>query len=162
VSTQGVPAPLPVASHKGLGADGVVQRVRLGAYGWIERDGCVLLCRISERDAAAGLWTLPGGGLDFGEDPAAGALREIREETGLDGTLGELMGIRSAVLEPHETMSGHRIQAVSVLYRVTVAGTDLRDETDGSTDHAAWVPFGELDALPSVPMLAWARGLGGR
>ena len=38
-----------------------------------------------------GRWTLPGGGLDFGEDPRDGALRELAEETGYIGELDELL-----------------------------------------------------------------------
>ena len=43
----------------------------------------ILLVRVAPgymRDV--GQWTLPGGGLNFGEDPADGALRELTEETG--------------------------------------------------------------------------------
>ena len=140
----------------------VVQRVRLAAYAWIERDDAVLLCRIAATAPGAGHWTVPGGGLEFGEDPAQGVLRELREETGLDGSVGELLGVRSVVLEPHETKRGHRIQAVGVLYRVDPVDADLVPEIDGSTDLAAWIPFAELDALPVVKLTRWAREQAGR
>jgi 8-oxo-dGTP diphosphatase len=141
-----------------LGPDGVVQRVRLAAYAWCQQDGSV---RISRQGPGGGQWTLPGGGLDFGEDPEAGLRRELLEETGLDGVPGVLIGVRSAVLEPAETISGHRVQAVGILYRATITGGVLRDEADGSTDLARWIPLGELDALPVTGLVPWARSVAG-
>ena len=139
-----------------------VQRVRLAAYAWIERGNAVLLCRIAAPDVAAGKWTLPGGGLEFGEDPVDGVLRELREETGLAGTVGELLGVRSAILEPEMTARGDRLHVVGVLYRVDAVEAQLVMEVDGSTDLAAWIPFAELDALPAVPLVRWARERTGR
>ncbi len=104
----------------------------------------------------------PGGGLDFGEDPADGVLREVREETGLTARLDGLLGIRSEVLGPEVTVSGHRIHSVQVVYRATISGGTLRDEPDGSSDHAEWIPCDRLDALPLVDLVAWARTLMGR
>ena len=144
------------------GPDGAVQRVRLGAYAWCERDDAVLLTRVSPHGPGGGLWTLPGGGLDFGEDPAAGAAREVREETGYEVELGAIVGVRSGVLEPAQTISGHRVQTVGIVYRGRVTGGELLAEFEGSTDAAAWVPFGELDALPCVDLLDWARRTTGR
>ncbi len=147
---------LPAGIWRLIGPDGVVQRVRLAAYAWCEQDGDVLLCRIADRGPGRGHWTLPGGGLEFGEDPREGVLREVREETGLDVALGDLVGVRSAVLEPAETISGHRIHAVGILYRATVTGGHLRDEADGSTDLARWVPADAIDGLPTVGLVRWA------
>jgi 8-oxo-dGTP diphosphatase len=139
-----------------LGPDGIVQRVRLAAYAWCERDGAVLLTRIALDGPGGGLWTLPGGGLDFGETPVDGVIREVAEETGLAAEPGRLLGVRSAVLEPAETISGHRIQTVGLLYLGRITGGELRNETDGSSDLARWVPVEDLAELPKVDLLAWA------
>lgn len=145
-----------------LGPDGVIQRVRLAAYGWCEADGTLLLCRISPAGPGGGAWTLPGGGLDFGEDPETGLRRELLEETGLVGEVGALIGARSVVLEPGQTISGHRVQTVGILYRATVTGGTLRDEVGGSSDMARWIPLSELEALPVTGLVPWARTVAGR
>jgi 8-oxo-dGTP diphosphatase len=144
-----------------VGPDGVVERVRLAAYGLCLEGGRVLLCRISDPGPGGGQWTLPGGGLDFGEDPEDGLRRELDEETGLAGDVGELLGVRSAILEPGETASGHRVQTVGLLYRVTITGGTLRDETGGSTDMARWVLLADVAALPLVGLAPWALEVAG-
>ncbi len=140
----------------------VIERTRLSAYTWCEASDAVLLCRLRMDDPDPGAWTLPGGGLDFGEDPVDGALRELGEETGLEARIDSLAGIRSEVFEPEVTSSGHRIHFVGIVYRATITGGTLRDEPDGSTDHAEWIPFARLDDLPVVDLVAWARDLMGR
>jgi 8-oxo-dGTP diphosphatase len=42
-----------------------------------------------------GEWCLPGGFIELGEPPEAGALRELTEETGLQGTIDTLLGVRT-------------------------------------------------------------------
>ncbi len=142
----------------------VAKHTRLAAYAWCEEGGRVLLCRVAPGERHAGRWMLPGGGLEFGEDPADAVRRELAEETGLEGRVDALAGIWSLSLEPHETVSGARVHLVGILYRVTPTGGTLRDERDGSTDRAAWIPVAELDALPraersSMGIVAWARDL---
>ena len=58
----------------------------VGSMCVIERDGEVLMVRNSYRDG----WGVPGGLLRRGEEPAVGAVREAKEEVGLDvETIGE-------------------------------------------------------------------------
>lgn len=46
-------------------------------------DGAVLLVQRAH-EPNEGLWALPGGHVDFGEEPKLAALRELQEETGYD------------------------------------------------------------------------------
>ncbi|HEV2126341.1 MAG TPA: NUDIX domain-containing protein [Chloroflexota bacterium] len=70
-------------------------RTYVGAYAVCVRDERILLARLVAGVMDAGMWTLPGGGLNWGEDPAVGVLRELEEETGLTGTITGILGIYS-------------------------------------------------------------------
>jgi 8-oxo-dGTP diphosphatase len=82
------------------------------------RDGRVLLARRAI-EPSHGLWTFPGGYVDWGESVAAAAQREMREEVGLDLAPGGLVGIYSYADAP----------VVIVAYHVTVPD-DLEAEAD--------------------------------
>ncbi|WP_327352293.1 NUDIX hydrolase [Streptomyces sp. NBC_01304] len=57
----------------------------------LDPDGAVFLLRYDNSEVGVH-WAMPGGGLDPGESPRTGALREVREETGwADLDLGELL-----------------------------------------------------------------------
>ena len=57
-----------------------------------DADGRLLLVQRAN-DPGRGLWSLPGGRVEPGEDDAAALVREMREETGLDVSPGPLVGI---------------------------------------------------------------------
>ncbi|MFA5023062.1 MAG: NUDIX domain-containing protein [Candidatus Paceibacterota bacterium] len=68
------------------------QTFTIGVFGIIKDDqNRVLLCLRNDYD----LWNLPGGGLEKGETPWQGAIREVKEETGLDVEIVKLIGIYS-------------------------------------------------------------------
>ena len=122
---------------------------RVAAYAIARRGADVLLVRASSRSDVPGTWWLPGGGLDFGEDPAAAVVRELREETGLDGRVTRLLDVVSDVMEiPGRSL---RLHTVRVLYEVEVASGDPVKEVDGSSDEPRWVPLARAADLSLMP-----------
>jgi 8-oxo-dGTP diphosphatase len=95
----------------------------------------------------AGLWELPGGKVAAGESDAAALARELREELGVDVTVGPRIGAEVA------------LNATTTLraYRVTQTGGALHPH-----DHRAlrWVSADELGGLVWVPAdRAWVDSL---
>jgi ADP-ribose pyrophosphatase YjhB (NUDIX family) len=73
----------------------VYEDPKLAVAGLVSLDGGIVLLRRAQRDMAHGLWILPGGHVDRGEEMESAVLREIQEETGLDAHLGGLQGVYS-------------------------------------------------------------------
>ena len=75
------------------------KRQRVAAYAVILRDDADPAQPARRRSVTPDeLWTLPGGGLDHGEDPRDAVVREVHEETGLDAAVGETARVYSAHL----------------------------------------------------------------
>jgi ADP-ribose pyrophosphatase YjhB (NUDIX family) len=128
---------------------------RVAAYALCVDDGRILLCRIAPGYwSGVGEWTLPGGGLDFGEAPRDGALRELEEETGLTGEIVEIADVLSWSGRWRHPRDGadEAYHGVQVIYRARIVGGELRPEVDGSTDRAAWFTHDETRMLPLVDL----------
>jgi 8-oxo-dGTP diphosphatase len=120
---------------------------RLAAYGVIRRDERVLLCRVAPGNLGEGMWTLPGGGLGFGEAPEAAVVREVEEETGLVARItGEPVIHSDTGTWPFSggPVSYHTIRFV---YPMEVVGGSERREIDGSTDELGWFAPADLAGL---------------
>jgi 8-oxo-dGTP diphosphatase len=122
------------------------QRTRVAAYALSTDDRArILLCRIAPTVAPNEIWTLPGGGLEFGESPDVAVLRELTEESGYEGELVGLADVTDRVLTDSD--GGGRLHAIRIIYRVRVTGGELRDEIDGSTDTCDWFTLDEAARL---------------
>jgi 8-oxo-dGTP diphosphatase len=138
------------------------KRQRVAAYAVILRDDEILLSRLSPLVTSDELWTLPGGGLDHGEDPRDAVIREIHEETGLDATVSNLARVYSAHM-PSVWRGGRRVNAhaVRIVYDGWVpAGSPVPRvvEVDGSTIEAAWQPVAAVldGTVPVTPLVVEA------
>jgi 8-oxo-dGTP diphosphatase len=114
--------------------------VRVACAGAIVLDGAGRLLLIRRgREPGRGLWSLPGGRCEPGEDAAAAAVRETYEETGLEVTAGRLVG---RVERPGPGGITYLIDDLAC----TVTGGTLRAGDDA--DDARWVGAAELAGLP--------------
>jgi 8-oxo-dGTP diphosphatase len=110
-------------------------------------DGALLVAQRERPPQLAGLWELPGGKVAAGETDAEALARELREELGVEVTVGKRLG-RDVALTPSMTLRA---------YLVTKTGGVLHPH-----DHRAlrWVRPDELDSLPWVPAdTAWLLDL---
>jgi ADP-ribose pyrophosphatase YjhB (NUDIX family) len=117
-----------------------------------DADGRVLLIKRSDN----GVWAFPAGTMELGESISECAVREVREETGLNATEVTLIGIYSNADQISiPNMFGHRYQFISVVFRVDAYDGELVRVTDETTD-AAYYP---VDALPEGVSASVARTL---
>lgn len=130
-------------------------RTRVGVYGVITDDaGRLLVCWYNGgRHGEEPLWTLPGGGLEWGEQIEDCLARELVEETGLDIEIGSLLATDCVYFDEYKGMDGP-IATVRLLYRCRVVGGTLgTTEIDGSTDFACWKPLDDVLADPHARLV---------
>jgi ADP-ribose pyrophosphatase YjhB (NUDIX family) len=103
----------------------------------------LLICRTDN-----GNWAVPGGGMDLGESLPAAAVRETKEETGIDVEVTGLVGIytdpRHVILY---TSNGEVRQEFSVVFTARPIGGEPTPSDESREVH--WVA---PDEIPSLPM----------
>ena len=98
-----------------------------------------------------GIWALPKGKIDPGESAAEAAVREVREETGVEGRLVEKLGdVRYTYTATWEPVKGERIFKIVSFFLLT-AGRGRIGEIDDAmrieVDDARWLPLDEAPRL---------------
>jgi 8-oxo-dGTP diphosphatase len=122
------------------------QLPKLGASACVWRDGQVLL--IQRAKPPIGIWSLPGGHVEFGETALAAALRELLEETGTIANLTAFVGLYEIIREKS-----------AIHYAVACyCGHWLSGEAVASSDalNARWISPSELYHLDFAPHITEA------
>jgi 8-oxo-dGTP diphosphatase len=119
---------------------------RPAAYGIVIKDGKILLSKqFGDR------YDLPGGGIDLGETPEAGVIREIKEETGIDAKKPKFISyINSYFYSGHAEKEAY--QCLMFFYLCEFAGGELStagfDEWEKQyAELAEWIPLETLDDI---------------
>jgi ADP-ribose pyrophosphatase YjhB (NUDIX family) len=111
----------------------------------VERDGEVLLVR-RRLNPRRGLWSFPAGFVDFDEAPAEAAIRECREETGLEVEITGLLDVIAG--------RGHGEADIVIVYRARGAGGDGVEKQLHAADDVDRVAFFAPEDLPPLAFRA--------
>jgi ADP-ribose pyrophosphatase YjhB (NUDIX family) len=105
----------------------------------VNSDRHILLVRRSI-EPKIGEWCLPGGFLEIGETPENGALRELAEETGLEGEIESLLGVRTTPSQQYQSILMIAFSIAKFQGQV-VAGDDADDVQWFSHDQLPQIAF---------------------
>ncbi|GAA1508172.1 hypothetical protein GCM10009827_022980 [Dactylosporangium maewongense] len=130
---------------------------RIAAYCVIADSDEFLLVRASAKAGTPGVWSLPGGAVDHGEQPVDTVVRETAAETGLSVAVARLRDVLADMRALPDR--GLTIHTDRLIYEVTVRGGALRDRVGQPTDLARWVTREEAEQLPLRRFTADALGL---
>lgn len=115
---------------------------KAGAVVYARKDGEIYFAFVHD---VFGYWTLSKGGIEEGENEEQGAIREIKEEMGIDIKIKELLG-RNEYIACHPEQGKIRKQVAFFLAEAEYTDLILEKGT-GGLDDARWFPLGEIPDL---------------
>ena len=118
----------------------------VGVGAVVIREARVLLVRRGS-EPLKGQWSLPGGMLELGESLAEGVAREVKEETGLDVEVVELVEVLDRI---HREGARVRYHYVIADYLCRVVGGALQAASDA--DAVRWVERAEWNSHSALPL----------
>lgn len=132
--------------------DKIVKEKKAGGVIIAQKDGEYLVGLVHD---VFGYWTLAKGGVEEGETSEEGAIREIKEKTGLDGEIIKLLGENEYIASHPE--KGKILKQVSY-YLVRANYQEMKLGATGGLDEARWFKLSELENINTyddiLPLLA--------
>jgi ADP-ribose pyrophosphatase YjhB (NUDIX family) len=113
-------------------------------------DGKLLMVRRGRGASRPGLWSIPAGFVDYGEEIRAAAARELLEETGLIAEVGDVVFVASNFHDPAKL-------TVGIWFAGVVTGGTL--EAGDDADAVGWFDLDDLPPLAFDTDKAFIEGL---
>lgn len=114
-----------------------------GAVVYARHEGDIYLAFVHD---IFGHWTISKGKVEEGEDIKSGAIREIKEEMGLDITIRSELGVNEYVANDPSVPGGKKRKRVSY-FLAESQFTDIKLGPSGGLDAAQWFPLGQVGNL---------------
>lgn len=111
---------------------------KVAVVAFVEKDRRVLLIHRA-MNPARNLWALPGGFVDYGENPSEAVVREVHEETSLDVRVTRLIGVNGG-----NSALGSASIVITYAAEVTGGTAEPRDDADALLWYAASDPLPEI------------------
>jgi 8-oxo-dGTP diphosphatase len=122
---------------------------RIAVYGLLVHAGQMLLCRVAPGHRGEGSWTLPGGGIKWGETFREALNRGFAEETSVDTNQEGFAFESNTTGELDTDVRNHQ-----VVFSVTARPGQIPvAKTGGSTDKVEWIDLEVIGALPLSPLV---------
>lgn len=97
-----------------------------------------------QKRGGSGKWGFPGGAIELGETPEMAAIREIKEETGLDVQIKRLIGVYTDIDMVYP--NGDQAQSICIAYEFSVSGGKLVCDQHETLE----LKYFSLDAMPEL------------
>lgn len=132
------------------------RHTHLGVYGILIKDAKILLIKKS-RGPHKGKWDLPGGSIEFGEEPYEALIRELYEETGIQQFSATIRAAKSyTLIYPIKENQLEELHHIGILYDVELTSKAFELKIDGDGEDslgAEWVPLEELEHMETTPFV---------
>lgn len=109
--------------------------------------GCIFNERgevLLQRRGDSNKWGFPGGAIELGETPEMAAVRELKEETGLDVEIRRMIGVYTDC--NMEYPNGDKAHSISIVYELKVIGGEIRCDGDETLE----LKFFPLNDMPPL------------
>lgn len=128
----------------------------LGVYGILIKNNKILLIK-KARGPHKGKWDLPGGSIEFGEEPYETLKREFYEETGITELNGRIRIAKSyTIVYPYKENQLEELHHIGIIYDVEVTSNDFELKIHGDEQDslgASWIALEEINEIEVTPFV---------